>query len=244
MSGIRLSRHFLPAMRAKNWGRVVFISSESALKHSHRDDPLRHDQDGAARGRARGLAQAMAGTGVTVNAVLPGPTRSKGVGDFSCATYPRTVSRARTRSKRSFIAQHRPSSLIRRFATPDEVANMVVFVCSEQASATTGSALRVDGRRDPIHRLNLSAANLLLRPRGLAAMTAPRRSPPGNPPDHRWTWWTWAASCPSSSHPLAKNLARLFPEPPARWSCRAHGAPRDWRARSSNIAALARGRRP
>ena len=143
MSGIRLSRHFLPAMRAKNWGRVVFISSESALNIP--TEMIHYGMTKTAQlAVARGLAQAMAGTGVTVNAVLPGPTRSKGVGDFLREMSKNSDQSAETIEK-DFIAQNRPSSLIRRFATPEEVANMVVFVCSEQASATTGSALRVDG---------------------------------------------------------------------------------------------------
>ncbi|HEX4557551.1 MAG TPA: SDR family oxidoreductase [Xanthobacteraceae bacterium] len=143
MSGIRLSRHFLPAMRAKNWGRVVFISSESALNIP--TEMIHYGMTKTAQlAVARGLAQAMAGTGVTVNAVLPGPTRSKGVGDFLREMSKNSRQSAETIEK-EFIAQNRPSSLIRRFATPEEVANMVVFVCSEQASATTGSALRVDG---------------------------------------------------------------------------------------------------
>jgi NAD(P)-dependent dehydrogenase (short-subunit alcohol dehydrogenase family) len=143
MSGIRLSRHFLPAMRAKNWGRVVFISSESALNIP--TEMIHYGMTKTAQlAVARGLAQAMAGTGVTVNAVLPGPTRSKGVGDFLRDMSKNSAQSAETIEK-DFIAQNRPSSLIRRFATPEEVANMVVFVCSEQASATTGSALRVDG---------------------------------------------------------------------------------------------------
>src|SRR5712675_1460633 len=143
MSGIRLSRHFLPAMRAKNWGRVVFISSESALNIP--TEMIHYGMTKTAQlAVARGLAQAMAGTGVTVNAVLPGPTRSKGVGDFLREMSKGSQQSAETIEK-DFIAQNRPSSLIRRFATPEEVANMVVFVCSEQASATTGSALRVDG---------------------------------------------------------------------------------------------------
>jgi NAD(P)-dependent dehydrogenase (short-subunit alcohol dehydrogenase family) len=143
MSGIRLSRHFLPAMRARGWGRVVFISSESALNIP--TEMIHYGMTKTAQlAVARGLAQAMAGTGVTVNAILPGPTRSKGVGDF-LREMSKNSDRTAERIEKDFIAQHRPTSLIRRFATPEEVANMVVFVCSEQASATTGSALRVDG---------------------------------------------------------------------------------------------------
>jgi NAD(P)-dependent dehydrogenase (short-subunit alcohol dehydrogenase family) len=143
MSGIRLSRHFLPAMRAKSWGRVVFISSESALNIP--TEMIHYGMTKTAQlAVARGLAQAMAGTGVTVNSVLPGPTRSKGVVDFLREMAKNSHQPMETIEK-EFIAKHRPSSVIRRFATPEEVANMVVFVCSEQASATTGSALRVDG---------------------------------------------------------------------------------------------------
>jgi NAD(P)-dependent dehydrogenase (short-subunit alcohol dehydrogenase family) len=143
MSGIRLSRHFLPAMRAKSWGRVVFISSESALNIP--TEMIHYGMTKTAQlAVARGLAQAMAGTGVTVNSVLPGPTRSKGVVDF-LREMAKNSHQPMATIEKEFIAKHRPSSLIRRFATPEEVANMVVFVCSEQASATTGSALRVDG---------------------------------------------------------------------------------------------------
>jgi NAD(P)-dependent dehydrogenase (short-subunit alcohol dehydrogenase family) len=143
MSGIRLSRHFLPAMRENNWGRVVFISSESALNIP--TEMIHYGMTKTAQlAIARGLAQTMAGTGVTVNSVLPGPTRSKGVADFfrdmaKDAHQPMDV------IEKEFIAQHRPSSILRRLATVEEVANMVVYVCSEAASATTGAALRVDG---------------------------------------------------------------------------------------------------
>jgi NAD(P)-dependent dehydrogenase (short-subunit alcohol dehydrogenase family) len=93
---------------------------------------------------ARGLAETVAGTGVTVNSVLPGPTRSEGVADFFAKmAKDRGVSQAEMEAQ--FVAQNRPTSLIKRLATPEEVANMVVYVCSPQASATTGAALRVDG---------------------------------------------------------------------------------------------------
>jgi NAD(P)-dependent dehydrogenase (short-subunit alcohol dehydrogenase family) len=143
MSGIRLSRHFLPGMRARNWGRIVFISSESALNIP--DEMIHYGMTKTAQlAVSRGLAQTVAGTGITVNAVLPGPTLSHGVHDFldkmSAEQHQSTDALAR-----QFIAEHRPTSIIRRMASPDEVANMVVYVCSEQASATTGAALRVDG---------------------------------------------------------------------------------------------------
>jgi NAD(P)-dependent dehydrogenase (short-subunit alcohol dehydrogenase family) len=143
MSGIRLSRHFLPAMREKNWGRVVFISSESALNVP--TEMIHYGMTKTAQlAVSRGLAQQMAGTGVTVNAVLPGPTRTEGVLDF-LAAMSKDSSQSAEAIELEFLLQNRPSSIIRRLATPEEVANMVVYVCSEQASATTGAALRVDG---------------------------------------------------------------------------------------------------
>ncbi|MNI82902.1 D-beta-hydroxybutyrate dehydrogenase [compost metagenome] len=93
---------------------------------------------------SRGLAELTAGTGVTVNAVLPGPTRSEGVADFF-AEMAKEQGVSQDEMERDFIAQHRPTSLLRRLATVDEVANMVVYTCSTQASATNGAALRVDG---------------------------------------------------------------------------------------------------
>jgi NAD(P)-dependent dehydrogenase (short-subunit alcohol dehydrogenase family) len=143
MSGIRLSRHYLPKMVQRGWGRIVFISSESAL-----NIPVEMIHYGTTKTAqlaiARGLAESVAGTGVTVNSVLPGPTRSEGVGDFfGKMAKEQGVSQAEMETQ--FIAQHRPASLLRRLATPEEVANMVVYVCSPQASATTGAALRVDG---------------------------------------------------------------------------------------------------
>lgn len=143
MSGIRLSRHYLPAMAAKGWGRVVFISSESAL-----NIPVEMIHYGMTKTAqlavSRGLAESMAGTGVTVNAVLPGPTRSEGVGNL---TSQMAAERGLTQEQveDEFIRTLRPTSVIRRMASVEEVANMVVYVCSEQASATTGAALRVDG---------------------------------------------------------------------------------------------------
>jgi NAD(P)-dependent dehydrogenase (short-subunit alcohol dehydrogenase family) len=143
MSGIRLARHYLPAMVKRDWGRVVFISSESAL-----NIPVEMIHYGMTKTAqlaiARGLAESVAGTGVTVNSVLPGPTRSEGVADFF-GKMAKEQGVSQDEMEKQFIAQHRPTSLIRRLATPEEVANMVVYVCSPQASATTGAALRVDG---------------------------------------------------------------------------------------------------
>jgi len=143
MSGVRLSRHYLPRMMAANWGRIVFISSESALQI-----PAEMIHYGVSKtallGVSRGLAELTAGTGVTVNAVLPGPTRSEGVAGFF-AEMAREQNVPQAQMESDFIARHRPSSLLRRLATVEEVANMVVYACSAQASATNGAALHVDG---------------------------------------------------------------------------------------------------
>jgi NAD(P)-dependent dehydrogenase (short-subunit alcohol dehydrogenase family) len=143
MSGVRLSRYYLSSMVSRGWGRIVFISSESAL-----NIPVEMIHYGTTKTAqlaiARGLAQSVAGTGVTVNAVLPGPTRTEGVVDFF-AKLAREQGVSEQEMEKQFIAEHRPTSLIRRLATVEEVANMVVFVCSLQASATTGATLRVDG---------------------------------------------------------------------------------------------------
>jgi NAD(P)-dependent dehydrogenase (short-subunit alcohol dehydrogenase family) len=137
MSGVRLSRHYLPAMLARGWGRVVFISSESALNHYGMTKT-------AQLAISRGLAESVAGTGVTVNAVIPGPTRSEGVADFF-GKLAKERGMSEEEMEAQFITLNRPTSLLRRLATPEEVANMVIYVCSPQASATTGAALRVDG---------------------------------------------------------------------------------------------------
>jgi NAD(P)-dependent dehydrogenase (short-subunit alcohol dehydrogenase family) len=143
MSGVRLSRHYLPKMMKRNWGRIVFISSESAL-----NIPVEMIHYGTTKTAqlaiSRGLAQTASGTGVTVNAVLPGPTRSEGVGDFFGKMAKEQGISLEAMEKR-FVAEHRPSSIIRRVASVEEVANMVVYVCSKEASATTGASLRVDG---------------------------------------------------------------------------------------------------
>jgi NAD(P)-dependent dehydrogenase (short-subunit alcohol dehydrogenase family) len=143
MSGVRLSRAYVPGMVERRWGRVVFISSESGLNIPA--DMIHYGFTKTANlSISRGLAKRMAGTGVTVNAVLPGPTLSEGVEDMlkgDAAKAGLSVADAAN----AFVKAHRPSSIIQRVATPEEVANMVVYVCSPQASATTGAALRVDG---------------------------------------------------------------------------------------------------
>ncbi|WP_414439996.1 SDR family NAD(P)-dependent oxidoreductase [Burkholderia sp. 22PA0106] len=143
MSGVRLSRHYLPAMLERDWGRVVFISSESALNIPA--DMIQYGFSKTAQlSIARGLAKLAAGSGVTVNSVLPGPTLSEGVKAMlkdSADQQGKTVDEVAV----EFVRTQRPSSILQRPATTEEVANLVVYVCSQQASATTGAALRVDG---------------------------------------------------------------------------------------------------
>jgi NAD(P)-dependent dehydrogenase (short-subunit alcohol dehydrogenase family) len=143
LSGIRLSRHYVRGMRERNWGRIVFVSSESGLQI-----PVEMIHYGVTKTAqlavARGLAESLTGTGVTVNSVLPGPTASEGVGGLvESLAAARGVDQATV--EREFFTTARPSSILRRFATVDEVAAMIVYVCSAAASATTGAALRVDG---------------------------------------------------------------------------------------------------
>ena len=143
LSGIRLARHYVGGMRSRNWGRIVFVSSESALQIPA--EMIHYGMTKTAQlAVARGLAETLAATGVTVNCVLPGPTASEGVGQFVTQMAAARGSDAPT-VVREFFATARPSSLLKRFATPDEVAAMIVYVCSARASATTGAALRVDG---------------------------------------------------------------------------------------------------
>ena len=143
MSGVRLSRHYAQGMRDRGWGRVLFLSSESGLQIP--PEMVHYGVTKTAQlAVSRGLAETLAGTGVTVNAVLPGPTRSEGVGEFF-AKMAAEQGVSLDEMERNFIAEHRPTSLIKRLATVDEVANLVIYLASEQASATTGASLRVDG---------------------------------------------------------------------------------------------------
>jgi len=143
MSGVRLSRAYLPGMKKRNWGRIVFISSESGIQI-----PAEMVHYGVTKTAqiavARGIAETCAGTGVTCNAVLPGPTASEGVSDF-VGSLAEQAGQSREQVEQEFFEKSRPSSLLKRFATPDEVAALVVFVCSALSSATNGAALRVDG---------------------------------------------------------------------------------------------------
>jgi NAD(P)-dependent dehydrogenase (short-subunit alcohol dehydrogenase family) len=141
LSGVRLSRAYLPGMKARNWGRVVFISSESAVQTP--PEMIHYGMTKTAQlAVSRGLAETCAGTGVTVNAVLPGPTKSDGVDEFVSQL---SGGKPFAEFEKEFFKSVRPSSLLKRFASPEEVANLVVYVCSELSVATNGAALRVDG---------------------------------------------------------------------------------------------------
>jgi NAD(P)-dependent dehydrogenase (short-subunit alcohol dehydrogenase family) len=143
ISGVRLSRLCLPAMKRANWGRIIFISSESGVQI-----PAEMIHYGVTKtailGVSRGLAEVVAGTGITVNSILPGPTKSRGVGDF-VDTLAKAEGKSFEEFEKEFFEKVRPTSLIKRFATPEEVASLVTYVASPLSSATTGAALRVDG---------------------------------------------------------------------------------------------------
>jgi NAD(P)-dependent dehydrogenase (short-subunit alcohol dehydrogenase family) len=141
LSGVRLSRAYLPGMLQRNWGRIIFISSESALQTP--SEMIHYGMTKTAQvAVARGLAELTASTGVTVNSVLPGPTRSEGVDEFVAKL---SGGAPFDEFEREFFEKVRPSSLIKRFATTTEVANLVAYLSSPLSSATNGSALRVDG---------------------------------------------------------------------------------------------------
>lgn len=143
LSGVRLARLCLPAMRRAGWGRIIFISSESALQIPA--EMIHYGMTKLAQiAVSRGLAESVAGTGITVNSVLPGPTKSRGVGDF-IESLAQSSGTSIDDVEKDFFETVRPTSLLRRFATPEEVATLVAYVASPLASATTGAALRVDG---------------------------------------------------------------------------------------------------
>jgi len=143
LSGVRLSRHYLPGMKQRNWGRIVFISSESAVQIPA--EMIHYGMTKTAQlAIARGLAETTVGTNVTVNTVLPGPTASEGVSKFVEQLAAEQQTDAASVEK-GFFRGMRPTSLLQRFATPEEVAALVAFVCSPLSSATNGAALRADG---------------------------------------------------------------------------------------------------
>lgn len=143
MSGVRLSRAYMPGMLNQNWGRIIFISSESAVQIP--PEMIHYGFTKTAQlSIARGLAEMTGGTGVTVNSVLPGPTRSEGVEDFLKAMAEQSGQSVEDMAT-GFVKDHRPTSLLQRFSTVDEVANMVVYAASPQAAATNGATLRVEG---------------------------------------------------------------------------------------------------
>jgi len=143
LSGVRLARLILPAMRRANWGRIIFISSESGVQI-----PAEMIHYGVTKTAllavSRGLAEAVAGSAITVNSILPGPTKSRGVGDF-IDNLAKAGGQSYEEIEKEFFEKVRPTSLIKRFATPEEVASLVAYIASPLASATTGAALRVDG---------------------------------------------------------------------------------------------------
>ena len=143
MSGVRLSRAYLPPMKERNWGRIIFISSESALQIPA--EMIHYGMTKTAQlAVARGLAETCAGTNVTVNSVLPGPTASEGVTEFvSDLAAEKKMSAAEV--EKEFFKRERPSSILKRFIQPDEIASVVAFVCSPLASAINGAAVRADG---------------------------------------------------------------------------------------------------
>jgi NAD(P)-dependent dehydrogenase (short-subunit alcohol dehydrogenase family) len=143
MSGVRMARSYLPGMLKRNWGRIIFISSESAL-----NIPTEMIHYGVTKTAqlaiARGLAKLTRGTAVTVNSVLPGPTMSEGVETF-VKDLARQNKQSEAEAAANFVKQHRPGSLLQRFASVEEIANIVVFVASKEAAVTNGAAIRAEG---------------------------------------------------------------------------------------------------
>ncbi len=143
MSGVRLSRAYMPGMLKRNWGRIVFISSESALNIP--TEMIHYGTTKTAQlAISRGLAEMTRGTAVTVNSVLPGPTLSEGVEAF-VKDLAKQNGQSVEEAAANFVKQHRPTSLLQRFASVEEIANMVVYVSSKEASVTNGAALRAEG---------------------------------------------------------------------------------------------------
>jgi NAD(P)-dependent dehydrogenase (short-subunit alcohol dehydrogenase family) len=143
MSGVRLSRHYLAGMLQKNWGRMIFISSESAVQIP--PEMVHYGMTKTAQvAVARGIAESVAGTGVTANSILAGPTASEGVGGFVEAMA-KQQKKSRSIIEKEFFEHVRPSSLLKRFASVDEIAALATYLAGELSSATNGAALRADG---------------------------------------------------------------------------------------------------
>jgi NAD(P)-dependent dehydrogenase (short-subunit alcohol dehydrogenase family) len=143
LAGVRLTRAYLPGMRERGWGRIQYIASDSAVTIPA--EMIHYGMTKTAQlAISRGLAELTSGTGVTVNSVLPGPTRSEGVEEF-LKSMARETKTSEDEIAKNFVAEHRPTSLLQRFASVEEVANMVVYACSRESSATNGAALRVEG---------------------------------------------------------------------------------------------------
>lgn len=141
LSGVRLARAYLPGMKERNWGRIVFVSSESGIQIPA--EMIHYGMTKTAQlAVSRGIAETCAGTQVTVNAILPGPTHTAGVDGFVAKL---SGGQSFADFEKEFFQTVRPASLLKRFATPEEVANLAVYVCSPLSSATNGAALRVDG---------------------------------------------------------------------------------------------------
>jgi NAD(P)-dependent dehydrogenase (short-subunit alcohol dehydrogenase family) len=143
MSGVRLARHYLPQMKTASWGRIVFISSESGICPPA--EMVHYGMTKTAQlSVARGLAETCAGTDVTVNSVLPGPTKTEGVGEFF-AKLARDAGKTLEQTERDFFTHARPTSLLKRFIEPAEIAGLVAYVCSPRSAATNGAALHAEG---------------------------------------------------------------------------------------------------
>jgi len=143
LAGVRLTRHYGPLMKDKGWGRIVFISSESGIQIP--TEMIHYGFSKAADlAVARGFAQALKGTGVTVNSVLPGPTKTEALAGY-LASQARQGGKSEREVEEDFFRTARPTTLLNRFTTPEEIAEVVAFVCSREASAISGAPIRADG---------------------------------------------------------------------------------------------------